>query len=158
MISVSSNATETAARFGALGETIRGSVRDAVSTSAQKLAALVRSKLSGDVLNVRSGLLLHSICAEMTEDADGAHARVFSDGSVPYARIQEYGGRLNIPAINVSGTRVLAFSYNGRMVFTKHTAAHVVEIPERSYMRSSLDEFRSEFTGNIQQAVAGKLE
>jgi hypothetical protein len=73
---------------------------------------------------------------------------------VPYARIQEYGGRLDIPAIAPVQAKALAFAYGGRLVLAINAAAHSVVIPERSYMRSSLDEFSSTFANDIGNAVA----
>jgi phage gpG-like protein len=145
------------AEFDALPGKVRASARDAVAEDGARLVSIVQAKLSGDVLQSRSGALLRSIKAETNEDADGVGVRVFSDGSVPYARIQEYGGRIAVPQIVPVEAKALAFAYGGRMVFAKSAAAHVVDIPERSYMRSSLDEFAAAFVADIRKIVTDAL-
>ena len=60
---------------------------------AAALADKVRSdKLSGGVLNSRSGALAASIFADVVGDGESVTATVGSAG-VPYAGIQEYGGK-----------------------------------------------------------------
>jgi hypothetical protein len=65
--------------------------------AAELAAALVdliqNDKLSGGVLNMRSGALRDSIAAEISADPDGLVASVGSEGDVKYAAIQEYGGK-----------------------------------------------------------------
>ncbi len=142
------------AKLDALKERLRATARNAVEDGGNRLLSAVREKLSGDVLNSRSGALLRSLRMEIAGNTDGFSACVFSDGSVPYARIQEYGGRLNIPAIAPVHARALAFAWNGRLVFANHTAAHVVDIPERSYMRTSLAELADTFADDLQHGIA----
>jgi hypothetical protein len=134
---------------------MRAGVRDACETAAPMLAGLVRQKLSGAVLRPRSGALRASIRAETAEDANGIEARVFGDGALPYARIQEYGGRISVPEIRPMNAQALAFAYGGRLVFARHARAHVVTIPERSYMRSSLAEFAPVFAAMIGKVANG---
>jgi hypothetical protein len=103
------------------------------------------------VLQTRSGALRASLRAELRETADGLAARVWSDGSVPYACIQEYGGRIALPETAPANAKALAFAYGGKMVFARRAAAHMVQIPERSYMRSSLREFAPAFLDTIRR-------
>ncbi|MGH6889799.1 MAG: hypothetical protein ACREHF_11500 [Rhizomicrobium sp.] len=143
MITAAVDAATAVAKLEGLQARLRAGVGEAVEGAAAGLLALVQTKLSGAVLQARSGALRDSVRAET--DADGTGARVFSDGSVPYARIHEYGGRINVPEIAPDEAKALAFAYGGRMVFAKHAAAHVVTIPERSYLRSALAEFAPAF-------------
>ena len=117
----------------------------AFADGAAALLARVRAKLSGAVLASRSGALRASLRTEVEEDDSGFAARVWSDGSVPYARIQEYGGRIALPEIRAVNAKALAFAYGGRLVFARRTRAHAVRIPERSFMRTSLAEFAPGF-------------
>ena len=151
MISARVDPTAAIARLGALADSLRSGVRALVGDGAARLYALVEAKLSGEVLHARSGALARSIRIETNEDADGIGARVFGDGSVPYARIQEFGGRIAVPEIAAVNAKALAFVYGGRMQFARHTAAHVVDIPERSYMRSSLAEFENGFVDDVRE-------
>lgn len=135
------------AKIEALKERLRAGIGEAIESAAARLLALVRAKLSGEVLNARSGALRDSIRSE----TDGLSARVFSDGTVAYARVQEYGGRIDIPEIAPKNARALSFPYGGRLVFAARTAAHVVTIPERSYLRSSLAEFAPVFMEDLRK-------
>jgi phage gpG-like protein len=157
MLSANIDPAPAIAKLDVMKQRLRAGVRGGVKNGAGRLLSLVQAKLSGEVLQARSGALLRSIHVETNENADGFGARVFSDGSVPYARIQEYGGRVNIPALAPVNAKALAFAWGGRMVFAKSVAAHVVDLPERSYMRYSLAEFADTFTGDIRQTVADAL-
>ncbi|HTT84962.1 MAG TPA: HK97 gp10 family phage protein [Rhizomicrobium sp.] len=157
MISVKVDTAPAIARLDETKLRLRAAARNAVESGANRLLSLVQEKLSGEVLNSRSSALLRSIRVETAEDTDGIAVRVLSDGSVPYARIQEYGGRVNIPALEPIRAKALAFGYGGKLVFAKSTAAHVVDIPERSYMRLSLAEFARAFSDEMREAIAGSL-
>jgi len=139
------------ARLETIAPKVAVRMADAVSEGAEALRDAVRGKLSGDVLNVRSGTLRDSIRIE----TDGEGARIVSDA--PYARIQEYGGRIEIPEIAPVAAKVLAFPFAGKLVFAAHTKAHAVEIPARPYMRPALDDFAASFRAQIADAVAEVL-
>ena len=151
MLAVRADVNNAVAKLRALMEKTRAGVRDAVAAGAQRLVALVQAKLSGEVLKARSGALRASIRAEI----DGAGARISSD--VPYARIQEYGGRIGIPEIVPVNAKALAFTYGGKLVFATRAAAHAIDIPERSYMRLSLAEFAPGFVDDIRKVAAESL-
>ena len=158
MIVLSVDAANAISRLKAIPATVATGVGQAVQESTRRLLGAVQDKLSGDVLNVRSGALRRSIVETglvggTTTFTDG----VASDGSVAYARIQEYGGRVNIPEIAPRSAKTLAFEYGGRLVFARHVAAHVVEIPERSYLRASLAEQQDSLTDTIRKIVAESL-
>jgi hypothetical protein len=154
MIRIETDTAPAIAKLAALRTNLHASTQACIANGAAVLLSIVQGKLSGSVLNSRSGALLHSIHTEIVEADDEIGARVFSDGSVPYAHVQEYGGRLNIPAMVPVNGEALAFVYQGRLMFARSTAAHVIDIPARSYMRSSLDEFAPAFVDNVHNAVA----
>jgi phage gpG-like protein len=151
MISVLANAAGAIAALRTRRGAFRARLRDGFAQNAQTLLAMVRAKLSGEVLQARSGALRASMRAEVAEEAHGFAARVWSDGSLPYARIQEYGGRVAIPEIRANNAKALAFVYGGRLVFARRVRAHAVTIPERGYMRSSLDDFVPVFADSIRR-------
>ena len=157
MIVAKIDATPAAARLARIAKTARAGVRSACDAAAEALLAIVRRKLSGEVLAARSGALRGSIRADVAEDARGFQASVFSDGSLAYARIQEYGGRIALPAIAPVDAKALAFAFEGRFVFAKRAGAHVVTIPERSYLRASLAEFAPALARSFRK-VAGGLD
>lgn len=155
MINVQVDAVAVIAKLGGMSERVRGGVRGVVQEDAFKLLAKVQAKVSGDVLNVRSGNLRRSLHETGLQDNGSAISdSVASDSSVKYARIHEYGGRINIPEIVPRNAKALAFNYGGKMVFAKRVKAHVVNMPERSYMRSSLAEFTPIFVDDIRKVTA----
>ena len=132
----------------------RQGLRDSFAAGAAVLLAIVRAKLSGEMLRPKSGALRASIRAAVAEDAAGLAARVWSDGSLPYARIQEYGGRIMVPDLAARNAKALAFVYGGKIAFATRVRAHAVELPERSYMRSSLADFAPAFADGIRKVTA----
>ena len=154
MIKIQVDAASAISKLDAAAVKLGSAAKNAVETGGNRLLSIVQGKLSGEVLNTRSGALLRSIRIETVEDENGIGARVYSDGSIPYARIQEYGGRVNVPAIAPVHAKALAFAWDGRLVFAKSAAAHVVDIPERSYLRTSLGEFEAAFAESMHQSVA----
>ena len=133
---------------------LRARLRQNFAANASALLGFVRDKLSGEVLRPKSGALRASIHAEVAEDAAGFAARVWSEGALSYAHVQEYGGRIEVPAIAPKTAGALAFAYGGRMVFAKRARAHVVEMPAHSYMRTSLAEFAPLFADGIRKLAA----
>jgi phage gpG-like protein len=130
--------------------------------AAELAAALVdlvqNDKLSGAVLSIRSGALRDSIVASVSADADGVAASVGSEGDVKYAAIQEYGGKTSAHEILPVKAQALAFVIDGVQHF-----AHRVEhpgslIPERSYLRSSLDDMQGEILAALADAAADAWE
>ena len=136
---------------------VRAGLRARFAEGAADLLAGVRAKLSGAVLRVRSGTLRASMRSAVAESTGGLEARVYSDGLVPYARIHEYGGRIAVPGIVPRNAKALAFAYGGRLVFAERVCAHAVTIPERSTMRSSLEEFAPSFADAIRR-IPGEVQ
>ena len=101
-------------------------------------------KLSGAVLNAGSGTLRDSIAANVSADADGVVASVGSEGDVKYAAIQEYGGKTSAHEILPIKAQALAFVVGGAQVFARRVEHPGSVIPERSSLRSSLDDMRDE--------------
>jgi len=143
------------AKLAALPDKVRAGVREAVQAGALKLLSKVQQKVSGDVLQVRSGALLNSLRETgLSDSGDTFSDGVTTDAALKYARIQEYGGKIEVPEIAPVNARALAFEYGGKVVFAMKAAAHVVEIPEHSFMRSSLAEIAPEIVDSIRKVVA----
>lgn len=124
------------------------------------LLALVKRKLSGDVLNVgKTGKLRDSIFQQVIDQGTkGITGRVASDGTVKYAAIHEFGGTINIPEIRPVNVEALHFFMGGDEVFAKYARAHTVTMPERSYMRSSLADMREQIKEELTEAVRRGME
>lgn len=134
--------------FQSLPDDLRRNLRPEVVSLTRQLARLVREKLSGAVLHKRSGKLFDSIKSEMVETPSELYGRVYSSG-VPYAAIHEYGGVTSPHQIVAKNAKSLAFMLGGQMRFFKMVNHPGSKIPERSYLRSSLDEMRDEIVARL---------
>ena len=125
-----------------LPDNARAALRRELSAAMSDLAASIRDdKLSGQVLQVRSGRLRASITATVSEEGGTLVGTVGSD--LTYAAIQEYGGTiLRRQAANAKQLR-------------PNTGVTVE--PERSYLRSTLAEqassIRERLTAAIMKAI-----
>jgi len=143
------------ARLADYPQALRAELLAKAEALANALAEKVRSeKLDGAVLSARSGALKASIAAQIAGAGDDVEATVGSFGDVKYAAIQEYGGKTPAHEILPDKAKVLAFVANGATHFARRVAHPGSVIPERSYLRSSLEEMRDE----IVAALAGAAE
>jgi phage gpG-like protein len=132
-------------------------VRQALSSKANVLAvaleAKIQQKLSGGVLNARSGALASSIVATVDESSADVSVRIGTSGDVKYAAIQEFGGTIPPHEIVPDKAKALAFAVGGKQVFATRVNLPAVTLPERSYLRSSLGEMAGEITEELSDAV-----
>jgi phage gpG-like protein len=136
---------ETSARFDAYPAALQAALSAKATELASALADLVKNdKLSGGVLNTRSGALRDSIAASVTAEADGFVASVGSEGDVKYAAIQEYGGKTSAHEILPAKGAVLAFVVGDGQHFARRVEHPGSLIPERSYLRSALADMNDE--------------
>lgn len=117
------------------------------------LEAKVKAKLSGDVLQVRSGALRRSIFSDQSETTTSVEGRVAQSADVPYGRIHEFGGKTAAHDILPKKGDVLAFVMGGKQVFAKVVHHPGSQIPERSFMRSSLHEMEAAISNGYKQAA-----
>jgi phage gpG-like protein len=142
---------ETSARFDAYPAALQAALGAKATELATTLADLVKNKLSGAVLNTSSGALRDSIAANVTAASDSVLASVGSEGDVKYAAIQEYGGKTSAHEILPAKGDVLAFVAGDGQRFARRIEHPGSVIPERSYLRSSLEDMKDE----ILSALAG---
>ena len=147
-------------RLAAAPAAIQSALRAKAADLAERLRKHVTDdKLSGQVLNARSGALRASIAAEVDDQAGQVIARVFSAGDIKYAAIQEYGGRTAPHDIVPDKAKALAFLAGGAPVFAKIVHHPGSQIPARSYLRSALadmgDQILAEFTAATLDALQG---
>lgn len=154
MIAVDIEDSRIQARLDAMPDNIFRKMRARAIELRLDLESLVISKLSGVVLNVRSGALRQSIFGdEPRADKTGITERVASAADVKYGAIHEFGGTINVPEIEPVKARALHFLSGGKDVFAMRVQAHTVTMPERSYMRSSLAEMREKIVAGLQSAA-----
>lgn len=113
------------------------------------------------------GPLYEGVKAEHIETPGSVTERVYID-DVPYAAIQEYGGKTAPHVIEPVNARTLAFMVGGplgfssgggsnALVFAKKVNHPGSNIPERSYARLALVQMRAPFEGGIRAAVGEGL-
>jgi phage gpG-like protein len=116
------------------------------------LEARIQQKLSGEVLQIRSGALAASIISSIENDGSDTSVSISSTG-VPYAAIQEFGGKTAAHDIIAVKAKALAFSMGGDQIFAKNVHHPGSTIPARSYLGSSLAEMRDDIESGFKQAI-----
>jgi phage gpG-like protein len=136
-------------------------VQDALLDQADALRGAledrIQQKLSGEVLQARSGALAASIISSIENDESETSVSISSTG-VPYAAIQEFGGKTAAHAIVAVKAKALAFSMGGEQIFAKSVHHPGSIIPARSYLGSSLSEMSDEIEIGFKQAVLDALD
>jgi phage gpG-like protein len=125
---------------------------------ARQLAAVLTDKvrddkLSGGVLQVRTGVLRASISSDVSIDGSEVKATVGSFGDVKYAAIQEYGGRTSAHEILPDKAQALSFVLGGVQRFARRIEHPGSTIPASAYLQSSLDESRDQIVAELSGAV-----
>lgn len=144
--------TEVVAGFDAMPAKVHAALVAKMGELEQLVIAKARDNLSGVVLNAKSGALRDSIAGQISDDGESVTATVGSYG-VKYAAVQEYGATINIPDIVPTKAQALAFIMEGKLTFAKHVAAHTVTLPERSYLRSALDDLHADIVRGLGEAI-----
>ena len=143
-------------------EALPGRLHDAllkrVTSLSLQMQAAVKLKLSGSVLNVRSGNLRRSIQSDVNDQPTEVSGRIFSDASVRYAAIHEFGGRTRPHVIEAKAGGVLAFQSGGKTVFARRVNHPGSKIPARPFMRPTLAEYRGKIVDSFQAAAAEAVQ
>lgn len=88
-----------------------------------------RGSLSAAIPLTDTGVLKNSIRSEVVGNS------VILSTSVPYAAIHQFGGTVNVPAIEARAGGALRWvTREGAVMYRKRTRAHAVTIPPRPYM------------------------
>ncbi|HEV2097760.1 MAG TPA: HK97 gp10 family phage protein [Stellaceae bacterium] len=112
-----------------------------------------QNKLSGQVLNTRSGALKSSIGVAIDQGGTTVTATVFSN--LDYAAAQEYGfsGTVNVRAslrlIKEAFGRPIAAKTFGVGAYSRR-----MNLPERSFLRSALDDMAPDISAGVQDALS----
>ncbi|MGA8170014.1 MAG: hypothetical protein WB816_04150 [Methylocystis sp.] len=147
-------ARELAARFDAMPAAIRAALKDKIADLSERLVEKIKNdKLGGEVLRARSGALQASIEASV----DDAGASVFSAG-VKYAAAQEYGfdGDETVSAHAREIREAFGKAIAPKTIFVRAFSRHM-NLPERGFMRSALDEMQDEIAQALGDAVSEGL-
>lgn len=115
---------------------------------------IVTRKLAGQVLNIRTGVLARSVDWKVDIDPGRVWGKVFVGKQAWYGKIHEYGGEFSVPSHG--SNRTMAWGRRTRPYYVQ-VRAHQIKFKERSFMRSSLNEWRDKAVGQIRLAVRETL-
>ena len=104
---------ELIGKLNAMPTAVQQALLKKTTSLALQLEALVKQKLSGQVLKVGTGNLRDSIHNDVNATDTSVTGRVFSDKSVKYAAIHEYGGTTGPHDIVPVKAQALAFLAGG---------------------------------------------
>lgn len=125
--------------------------------SIEVQAAVKEQKLTGQVLHVRTGTLRRSINRRVTQIPQGTFASVGTN--VSYARVHEFGFRGNVSVRARTRKVKSAFGKPLRAAALQNVRAHSrrVDLPARSFLRSTLREQEPRIVSSLRDAVLGAL-
>lgn len=148
---------DASAALAGMPARVRVALSDKANALAVELEARIRDKLTGGVLKERSGALARSIVATIADASENISVSVAASGDVKYAAIHEFGGAIPAHEIVPDKAKTLAFLIGGKRVFAERVNLPAVTMPERSYLRSSLDKMadviRQEFVEAVTEAI-----
>ena len=142
---------------------VQGAVMEAMQRIVIGLEShIVKDKLSGQVLHRRSGVLSGAVHSVVGTGAGGEIiGKVMVGNQARYGWVHEYGGTFTIPAHTRRITHFFGYKFpKGQQARElAQVRAHTATYPERSFMRSSLADFRRRGipTRVIQRAISGAL-
>lgn len=143
---------ELVARMKALPTSVAQSLRAKVEVLTIKLQAhIILDKLSGQVLNKRSGDLKASIQRKIEATELAVFGIVYSAGDVKYAKAHEFGFEGDVTV--KQHTRTVVFGKEAAMPFSVGPYTMHMKMPERSFMRSSLKDMREEISTGLKEAA-----
>jgi phage gpG-like protein len=145
------------AALAAMPERIRGALLAKANGLAAALQARVQQKLAGEVLQSRIGTLAANIVAAIDDAPQDIAVRLAVAGDVKYAAIHEFGGTIPPHQIVPDKAKALAFVIGGKQAFAARVQMPAVTMPERSYMRSSLDEMADAIQEELSEAVSAAV-
>lgn len=133
--------------------------------SMEMLRTVKEEKLSGQVLNVRTGTLRRSINRRLRVEPGGITASIGTN--VPYAAVHEYGAHIpevsgklmvfpvpGLPADFMLATGKLKKRWRRQRELVVFTMKHkAFDLPERSFLRSTLTEYETRIREELTEAA-----
>lgn len=153
-------------RLDAAFTALPGVIQDKLRVFMAQFTIALRGQVKTNILDrfkVVTGEFPEAVQSESVESIGSITGRVFID-SLPWAAIQERGGKTPPHTITPAAANALAFLMPARLGFSKgnQSSAYVFakqvnhpgsDIPERSYMRLALVQMRAPFEGGIREVV-----
>lgn len=157
---------ELQARLDRMSPVVQDHLRVFMARFGLRLRDQVRTNIV-QRFKVVTGQFPDAVKAEHIEQPERITERVYID-TLPFARIQEEGGKTPPHVIEPVNARALAFMVGGplglssggggnALVFAKKVNHPGSNIPERSYARLALVQLRTPFEGGIRDTVSAAL-
>jgi len=145
--------------FRAIPDGIRSGLIDSVGRLSLRLQARVmKEKLTGQVLKVRTGTLRRSIDRVIVTDEK--HITGIVSTNVGYGKAHEYGGlqtqtvREHLRLVKKAFRKDL----KSPVWSTVRSHSRTVNLPERSFLRSALAEMQKEIVDDIEKVIADGIK
>jgi phage gpG-like protein len=107
-------------------------------TTLQLLTAVKEDKLSGQVLQVRTGRLRRSINQRV--DVSGGSVVGTVGTNVSYGKTHELGLTIKAHLVEAKKAKALRFQLGGKTMFRKSVMIPAVKMPKRSFLMSALQD------------------
>ena len=137
------------------GERVASAIQTEMTRLTIKMSATVKDeKLSGQVLHRRTGTLSRSVHHTVERGPQEIHGKVLAGKDAPYGRMHEYGfqGTESVRAHSRVITQVFGHPISPMTVAVSgHSRA--VNIPVRSFLRSTLHEMETQIKDGLRAAV-----
>ena len=131
---------------------VQGACQVSMARLVMKLARKIKEeKLTGQVLKNRTGTLRRSISPRVA--AMGMIIEGTVGTNIEYASIHEFGGKTAAHDIFPKRGRALAFNWKGKDMVLKHVHHPGSQMPERSFMRTALNEMTPEILVEFDKAI-----
>jgi phage gpG-like protein len=157
-ISITVEDSAVIAKFDSMDEDLHDELLKACTELARDVADVVRRKLSGDVLGVVTGNLRRSIFQDTQDLGKAVFGRVYGAADVPYGGIHEFGGMTSPHEIIARNAKALRFIMGGAEVYRQRVNHPGSKFPERSFMRSSFDDMKTEIEDRLRAAVLAAVQ
>jgi hypothetical protein len=154
------NTEKVLVRLDGIAPNIKAALKEEVQRQVINLQNYVKAnKLGGQVLKRKTGTLSRSIQQNVTETASGVSgfvdSRINESSPLKYAAVHEYGfnGSVTVREHLRMMTQAFGHPVKEPHKITIRTFNRNMNMPERSYLRSSLGELQQQITDAINAAV-----
>ena len=144
MTTVAIDTSVADAELDGIGASAAARACDVVAQDGNALLAAVQAQLPAKLAD----------SLRLTVDASDAGATATITSDAPFAHLREYGGRIAVPEIVPVAAKVLAFQFQGKLVFAKHTKSHEIEMPAHPSLAPALDDIAPRFVADITNALS----
>lgn len=147
-----------AAVLRSYGDKVQTAIVQSVGRSALRLQReVMQNRLSGQVLNVRTGNLRRSIHQQVTNTGGAVIGEV--NTNVRYGKAHEYGfaGTVNVKASLRQVRQAFGRPLKSPRYVQVRAHSRNVRLPERSFLRTALRDMKPMIEADLQKSIEGAL-